>query len=172
VIIKGFFEAFIGFQQYPLLNLGISLLALLAASTLVIKSMRNPELFLRVNSEIAKLNQTDKNEDHLEKLEKLNHYMITEKPYLEETLSLQDLALQLDINAKHLSYLINQRLGRHFFDYINEYRIEESKKLLETSELTIQQIMYEVGFNSKSSFNTAFKKYTSITPSQFRKKFN
>jgi AraC-like DNA-binding protein len=76
------------------------------------------------------------------------------------------------MNPKELSVLINQHLNQHFFDFVNEYRIEEEKLLLknpEKKEFTVLDILYEVGFNSKSSFNTAFKKHTGLTPTQFKK---
>lgn len=63
-------------------------------------------------------------------------------------------------------------MDKHFFDFINEYRIEKAKKILKDptqKELTILEILYQVGFNSKSSFSTSFKKYTGKTPTEFRK---
>ena len=62
-------------------------------------------------------------------------------------------------------------LGKSFFDLINSYRIEEAKKMIkepEDEKMTISEVMYKVGFNSKSSFNTAFKKYTGLTPSEYK----
>ncbi len=59
----------------------------------------------------------------------------------------------------------------NFYDYISKYRIEEAKSILsdQSSNKTVLEILYEVGFNSKSSFNTAFKKYTGVTPSKFKR---
>jgi AraC-like DNA-binding protein len=94
--------------------------------------------------------------------------MSAQKPYLDNSLTLQGLAEQTNSSERQLSFLINKVLGQHFYDYINSYRIEEACRLLTQNDLNIQQIMYEVGFNSKSSFNTAFKKNTGQTPSQFR----
>jgi len=68
--------------------------------------------------------------------------------------------------------MINHHLNKHFFDFVNEFRIEKAKSLLTNpakQDLTIQEILYEVGFNSKSSFNTAFKKHCGLTPTQYRK---
>jgi AraC-like DNA-binding protein len=97
-------------------------------------------------------------------------YMENKKPYLDFDLTLQKLAAQLDLPEKELSLLINQKIGKHFFDFINEYRIEDAKMLLKNQpQLTVLEILYEVGFNSKSSFYTAFKKETNITPSDYRK---
>ena len=85
-------------------------------------------------------------------------------------MTLQKLAAQVDMPEKELSILINQQIGKHFFDFINEYRIREAKILLKDQpNLTVLEILYQVGFNSKSSFYTAFKKETGITPSDYRK---
>ena len=69
--------------------------------------------------------------------------------------------------------MINHKLNKHFFDLINEYRIEKAMQILQNpkeSHLTILEILYAVGFNSKSSFNTAFKNYTGLTPTEYRKR--
>ena len=170
VVCRALFEAMNDFQRFPWLNIAIAFTGLLVISWFVLKTMRNPELFTKVN-EITSTSKKNVIED-LDQLQheqdQLHHYMM-EKPYLEEALSLQQLSQKTKIPIKRLSLLINQKIGKHFFDYINAYRIEEAKRLLQETDLTIQQIMYRVGFNSKSSFNTAFKKNTSITPSGFRK---
>lgn len=96
-----------------------------------------------------------------------------EKAYSNPDLSLSYLAKELDVNERAISYVINQTLADNFYDYINEYRINAAKRLLEehkNSKLTILEVMYQVGFNSKSSFNSQFKKKTGLTPSEFRKK--
>jgi AraC-like DNA-binding protein len=130
---------------------------------------------LRLSKEM--INEKGKNNENFSKeeshkIEQLKEYMIAKEPFLESSLTIQDLALKLNLNSRDLSVLINQSLNKHFFDFINEYRIEKAKKLLKDTskkELTVLEILYEVGFNSKSSFNTAFKKQTGITPTQFRK---
>ena len=171
VLIRGIFEALNDFQKFPGLNLGIAIFGLVAASWFVLNTMRNPELFTRVNESLAlqKKSTTEEKEGFEGEVDQLLNYMQNHKPYLDETLTLQNLAVQTEIPAKRLSEIINKQIGKHFFDFINDYRIEASKKLLKESDLTVQQIMYEVGFNSKSSFNTAFKKSTSLTPSSYRK---
>ena len=70
-----------------------------------------------------------------------------------------------------LSQIINERLNKNFFELVNAHRIKEAKKRLldpDAEPLTILAIAFEVGFNSKSAFNAAFKKYTRMTPTQFR----
>lgn len=110
----------------------------------------------------------------LERLARLEEYMIEYEPFLDGNLTIQDLANQLDLPAKELSLLINHHLNQHFYEFINTYRIEKAKEMLsnlETRHLTILEILYKVGFNSKSSFNTSFKKVTGLTPSAYRKKY-
>jgi AraC-like DNA-binding protein len=98
--------------------------------------------------------------------------MISEKPYLNPSLSIRSLSEEIKMNARDVSVLINQNLNQHFFDFINEYRVKKAMEILKDAakkELTVLEVLYEVGFNSKSSFNTAFKKHTGLTPTQFRK---
>jgi YesN/AraC family two-component response regulator len=85
---------------------------------------------------------------------------------------LKTLAERLGVHYNYLSQIINEQFKQNFNDFINKYRIEEAKKILKTpsgSEKTILEIAYETGFYSKSVFNTAFKKFTGKTPSEFRK---
>jgi AraC-like DNA-binding protein len=99
--------------------------------------------------------------------------MVEKEPYLDSSLTIQDLSEQVKMPVKDLSTLINLYMDKHFFDFVNEYRIEKAMQILRDSsqkELTVLEILYEVGFNSKSSFNTSFKKYTGKTPTDYRKK--
>ena len=103
--------------------------------------------------------------------QKVNTYLETEKPYLKNDLRLSDLAEALDIPPYHLSQVINEELNTRFFDLINKLRVLESQKLMEAKpNASLLEIAYEAGFNNKTSFNNAFKKYTENTPSAFRKK--
>jgi AraC-like DNA-binding protein len=99
-------------------------------------------------------------------------YVEREKPYLDNNLSLPELAKQVGLSTHHLSQLINESLGHSFFDFINQYRVEWVKTRLQTSYSSgesILNIAMESGFNSKSSFYAAFKKRTNMTPSQWLK---
>lgn len=103
---------------------------------------------------------------------KLKEFMDHKKPYLNPDLSIKDLSEPLNIHPKFLSQLINSQFDQNFYDFVNFYRIEEAKKILHLNEdkkMTILEVLYEVGFNSKSAFNTAFKKYTGKTPTEFRR---
>jgi AraC-like DNA-binding protein len=104
--------------------------------------------------------------------QQLTSLMIEQKPYLDSELNLVKLADLLSISSHQLSYLINTGFNENFFQYINKFRVEKAKDLLRSSEkdnLTILGIAFESGFNSKTSFNTTFKKITNQTPSEFKK---
>jgi AraC-like DNA-binding protein len=98
--------------------------------------------------------------------------MMEYKLYREPLLTLKDVAEKSAVPAHYVSQILNEKLNEKFYDYINRYRIEECKKILSThsqNEKTILQILYDVGFNSKSAFNSAFKKYVGMTPSEFKR---
>lgn len=101
----------------------------------------------------------------------LESAMNSQRPYLDSELNLIKLAEILSVSTHHLSYVINTGFGKNFFQYVNEYRIEYAKKLLKDtgSKFSILGIAYESGFNSKTAFNTTFKKLTGQTPSEFKK---
>jgi len=102
----------------------------------------------------------------------LKRYMAEEKPFLNPSLTIQDVSRDIQIPTRELSLLINHTLQQHFFDFINAYRIENAMTILDDTamnKVTILEILYQVGFNSKSSFNTAFKKHTGLTPTEYRK---
>jgi len=97
----------------------------------------------------------------------------SEKLFIDSKLSIKTVADRLGVKVNHLSQVINQKTGKNFFKFINEYRVEEAKRLLSSpanQKFTILAIAYDCGFNSKSSFNTIFKEYTGQTPSDFIKK--
>jgi AraC-like DNA-binding protein len=103
---------------------------------------------------------------------KLHDIIGDKKPFTDSGLTLHQLAQMAAIPSYHLSQILNERLGQNFYDFINRHRIDEAKRRMvapEHEHLTILAIANDVGFNSKSAFNTAFKKYTNTTPSQFRK---
>ncbi len=106
-------------------------------------------------------------------LQKIDEYMKSRKPFLNPEISLEGIAKDLSINPRILSQIINESFENNFKGYINIFRIRESIKLLSqpgNDEKTILEILYEVGFNSKSVFNRQFKKYTGLTPQEYRAK--
>jgi len=102
----------------------------------------------------------------------LTLYMQENKPYLNQLLTLDNLAAQTFMPPRQLSQVINRHFDKNFFEFINTYRIEESKILLtkqENAKVTMLEIMAQAGFNSKATFNTFFKKIVGMTPTQYRK---
>lgn len=98
--------------------------------------------------------------------------MEEKKEYLNDELTLNSIADELSIPQHLLSMTINLELKQNFFNFINSYRVNHAKELLqnpEESKETILNIAYKSGFQSKSSFNKYFKKYTGLTPSEFKK---
>jgi AraC-like DNA-binding protein len=98
-------------------------------------------------------------------------HMVTTKRYLDNELTIDELARDLGLPPKIVSQVINEGFSSNFFDFVNKFRVEEAKSLLinpPDDKMTIQEIMYHAGFNTKSSFNTAFKKFTGQTPTQFK----
>jgi AraC-like DNA-binding protein len=103
---------------------------------------------------------------------KIKHLMNTEKPYLDANLSISHLATKLQIPSHQLSRVINEKFGLNFFDFINQYRIEEVKAKMANANfdnLSLLGIAFDCGFNTKSAFNRVFKKMTKLTPSEFKK---
>ncbi len=107
--------------------------------------------------------------------QKLENCIHTTKPYLNSELTLPQLADQLKVSVHHLSQVINEQYGLNFSDFINQHRTEEMKtRLIDNryQHFKIEQIAFDTGFNSKSTFQAAFKKFTGLTPSEYRKQYN
>mgnify|MGYP003675439111 FL=1 len=168
------------------MRLTLTLLLLSLLSWVVLKSMYQPELFKSIdtNHKLIKPLITKKtidvhqnnNEDVLvdSKIKKLQKFMEDEEPFLDPALTIQKLANQFNLPSKELSILINHHLDQHFFDFITNYRIKKAITLFKepsNKKMTILEVLYDVGFNSKSPFNKAFKKHTGLTPTDFRVKY-
>jgi AraC-like DNA-binding protein len=114
-------------------------------------------------------NSSVSGEHQRELLIKLNYLMTSKKPFLNSDFSLPELAHQLGTTIHTLSQTINEGLGKSFFEMVAEYRVKEAKHLLvDKPNIKVEEIAEQVGYNSKSSFNTAFKKLTGSTPSEYR----
>lgn len=100
----------------------------------------------------------------------LEGVMQNEHPFLKNDLRIKELSSIVDISQHHLSQLINEHYECSFFDFINKYRVEKAKEIMVgKSEKNLLQIAFESGFNNKTSFVNAFKKFNGSTPSHFRK---
>ena len=103
---------------------------------------------------------------------RLHDLIVNEELYLDSDLNLGKLAHKLGITSHQLSYVVNNGFNQNFYSFINKFRVEKAKKLLADKELdkySIIGIAFESGFNSKTSFNTTFKKFTGQTPSEYKK---
>jgi AraC-like DNA-binding protein len=142
------------------------------ATVIVYRGLKQPQVFSGIDERPKhperKLTASEVQRD----LDQLISYMKDRKPYLIPSLSLNELAEKLLMQPRYLSLIINKSLEQNFFDFVNSYRIEESKRIFldpSNRNKTILEVLYEVGFNSKSVFNSSFKKQTGLTPTQFRK---
>lgn len=92
-----------------------------------------------------------------------------DKIYRNNDIGLDDLAEHIQHNRYKVSQVINTYFSKNFYTFLNEYRVREAKHLLATEpSLSVKAIMYEVGFNSKNSFYSAFKKNTGVSPNDYR----
>lgn len=159
------------------------ILTLIFALSVRLAILFKPSLFHEFPHQMPIPNSTEEQKQRYEKstlqddkkdfyVKKLILFMETEKPYLTPDLTLADLSKQVDIPAHYLSQTINEKLKCNFVDYINQYRIKEAQAMLVNPKLkhyTVVAIAHEAGFNAKSTFYTAFKKYVKMTPSQYKK---
>jgi ligand-binding sensor domain-containing protein/AraC-like DNA-binding protein len=105
-------------------------------------------------------------------INKLKHLMEVEKIYRDENITLQSMAKTLSIHPHLLSRILNEKLNRNFFNFINYYRIEETKEILRSpagGKKKINNVAHDAGFNSMTSFYRVFKKYTGMTPNRYKK---
>ena len=175
------FTPYSNFSEW--LKIGLFLFQLLITSWYLFKALNNPNLFRNIDSKLKLIKNiiseeiknnpiTINEEEYSKEILKLKNYMVEKKPFLNSSLTIQDVADGIGIPVRDLSILINHKLEQHFYDFVNTYRIESAMDILKDvtkNKVTILEILYEVGFNSKSSFNTAFKKHTGSTPTMYRK---
>ena len=160
---------------FPLPWLQILTLALVVISSIVLiarlltKGLRTPIFLPPVHTTKSNLIDEEATSALFERIELL----LREKELFKNpALTLKDLSDHLLESDRAVSFAINRLAGTHFYDYINRFRIESAKQLLSSPpdpNMTILEIMYQVGFNSKSSFNTQFKKITGLSPSSYKK---
>lgn len=108
-------------------------------------------------------------------ISELKEIMKKEKLYLNPELHITDVAIKLKMHTHQLSKLLNIKLEKNFFEFINEYRVEEFKKLVanpKNKHISILGLALDSGFNSKASFNRIFKNSTGLTPSEFKANFD
>jgi AraC-like DNA-binding protein len=149
-----------------------SLTAFVFLNAIVYLALKKPEIFRMSQKYVSSTLSAPLKMDYQVQLMAI---MEKDKLYLDPALNLIRLARKLFIAPCHLSQVINESFGLNFRDFINRYRVQESKQYLIRNihqRKSILEIAYEVGFNSKSSFNAAFKKHFGITPKEFRQQTN
>lgn len=113
-----------------------------------------------------------KEKPDLSRLEQLMAYMEEKKPYLDPELTLTELARAVNLTRGQLSALINEGTGDNFYDFVNRYRVEQVKKFMVDPAMkhySMLGLALEAGFKSKSTFNLIFKRFTGLTPTEYRK---
>ena len=127
-----------------------------------------------VNNYITKYKSSSLSvEESLKYKELILEYVSKNESYKDHDITLGKFSKYLSLTPHIVSQVINEQLSYNFNDFINSYRVKEAKKLLRDTNMkniTVASIAYDCGFNTLSAFNTAFKKFTGLTPSQFRKK--
>ena len=132
---------------------------------------RYPALYEAVGAAIVQLPDKKKpySEEDFQSLKlTIDKVMTEDKPFLDENLSLGLLAQHCSVNLYQLSNYLNNSAKKNFYQFVNEYRVEEAKDLLSNSDESILTVAYKVGFNAKSSFNRVFKQMTGLTPTGYR----
>lgn len=126
-----------------------------------------------LNSSQAKYQRSGLSEVRIHEINsKLLELMVKEKPFLEASISLKSLSESLNESANHISQVINDKHNINFFDFVNSYRIDEMERIIaipSKSNLTLLALAYESGFNSKTTFNAAFKKLKGQSPKAYFK---
>lgn len=135
------------------------------------KFLDDPHFFFEfpdIKYKKSSLSEADKNLI----LEKIRTEMESNMYFVNNMASLSDLAKKIHQSSHHVSQVINEKLDKNFFELLAGYRVDHAKKIIaedKESKLTVEELAELVGYNSKSSFNNAFKAHTSKTPSEFRK---
>ncbi|MCB1050841.1 MAG: helix-turn-helix transcriptional regulator [Acidobacteria bacterium] len=144
---------------------------------LVFKGLSFPQIFTGISAGEWQVNLQPEGENISQDNQweqRINDHMRTLQPFLKPDLTLAELAEQLGLSARNLSHILNARFQQNFSDFINSWRVELAKRYFSDPEhqgQNISEIMYAVGFNSKSVFNATFKRKTGLTPSAYRQKF-
>ncbi len=138
-----------------------------------LESEQQKRHLLKKSNQDVKYADSSLAEEQKEELQQLiSETMENEKLYLKSDFTIDILSKYLNVSRTYISQVINERFNMNFNTFINEYRVREARRMLSgeaSKKLTIETIALSVGFGSKSSFNTAFKKYTGVTPSFYMK---
>ena len=139
---------------------------------LVFIAIGQPEMFYFSSASTKSKSSEEKELNNEIAFEQLTKLMKEKHPYLDPNLRVHNLAAMLNVTPHVVSKAINMKASVNFYDFVNTYRIEEFKKRVTSKgyeHLTLLGIAYDVGFNSKTSFNRIFKNHTGLTPSEYIK---
>lgn len=164
-----FFTLFFNYEWIDVFDTTIRLITMLSVFYLFLNVINKVKVGIK-KEPYAKSSIENGEVMHLK--ERLNNLMKDREPYLNRALKMVEIAANLNISEHKLSQLLNVHLGTNFFDFVNKYRVNKARLLLKDpafDKYTIETIARECGFNSKSTFNEAFKKIEGITPSAFKK---
>lgn len=144
----------------------------LFVNSLVFLSIRYTHLFDGIDKD--QTNPPDHNAGAFkpEQIDRVINYVSREKPFLDPNINMEALAKRLSLPERTFSRILNQHFGKNFFEFINEHRVDEAKRLLadpNKKDMNMLDILADAGFSSKSTFNAIFKQYTGQTPSQYRR---
>lgn len=167
MLLSGGITGYLGMKQDDLLNQVEKIThALKAPATVVPEEKQVPEKEIVASDFISNVEAKE-----IHKM--LISYLETEKPFIKSDYSMHDLCDRLNISRRKISYVLNDLMDKNFYGVINEYRVKEAEELLmkdDLNQLKIEVLGEMVGFQSKSSFNACFKKFTGMTPSEYRAK--
>jgi AraC-like DNA-binding protein len=151
----------------------VGLILSLSIFALGYKGILQREIFdQRINNSIHESKESASPKPDQVLIDKLRSFMENQKPFLDPELSLSALSHEIGLNRNQLSQLINDGIGENFYDFVNKYRVEEVKRLMvdpQKQNYNMLGIALEAGFKSKSTFNLIFKRFTGLTPTEYKK---
>lgn len=162
-----------GVDQHPTTGYLAAIIAVLYIYSAAILLLRRPKVIFGAQQEVPKYQYSSiRSEERSALLNQIRNYMDKHAPYKQPDLNLKQLAQLTGLPERHISQTINEQLGQNFSDFLNEYRVNEFKSQLnqpDNQHLSLLGIALDCGFNSKSTFNTVFKRFTGQTPSEFKR---
>ena len=171
------FDLDLNWIDHEVVGLTSNFILMLLVSCLIYFALSKPNVFKGI---IIDRSSPSKKESSIElkeiissdKVQHIVSYLENNKPFLHPLLTLESLAKQLDMSPRLLSNVLNKHFEKNFYEFINSYRIEESKRLIKENinkKFTMLEVLHDAGFNSKATFNTFFKKQVDMTPREFKK---
>ncbi len=166
-----------GTFQFSRVGEGLAVIAnyvlFILINTLIFYSLIYSDLFEGINERKSEDENTSRDEITPEQLAIIQNAMEKEKLYLNPKLTLEEFSKKTGLHSRQVSSAINRNLNQNFHEFVNRYRVEEVKRALSAQDsevLAITDIATNAGFNSKAAFNRFFKKFTEMTPTQFRER--